>query len=52
MLLFSIAFFLAAVNNKPSERGEQRQVINLSLLKSSEGRDYLGISGSGLSKIL
>src|SRR5512139_358931 len=51
ILLFSIFVLSAMAANKPPEKGEVLPVINLSVPKNPDERNYLGLSGSGLFKI-
>jgi len=50
-LLFSTLVFPALAANKPPEKGEALPVINLSIPKNPDERNYLGLSGSGLFRI-
>jgi thiol-disulfide isomerase/thioredoxin len=50
-LLFSMAILSAMAANKPPEKGEGLPVINLTVPKNPDERNYLGLSGSGLFKI-
>jgi peroxiredoxin len=51
VLLFSILVFPALAANKPPEKGEGLPVINLPVPKNPDGKNYLGLSGSGFFKI-
>ena len=51
ILLFSMVILSAMAANKPPEKGEVLPVINLTVPKSPDERNYLGLSGSGLFKI-
>jgi thiol-disulfide isomerase/thioredoxin len=50
-LLFSMFVSLILAANKPPGKGEVLPVINLSVPKNLDEKNYLGLSGSGLFKI-
>jgi len=50
-LLFSTFVFPALAANKPPEKGGVLPVINLSIPKNLDERNYLGLSGSGSFKV-
>lgn len=50
-ILCLILVFQTLAANKPPEKGEVLPVMNLSIPKNPDERNYLGLSGSGLFKI-